>query len=121
MSSADGKTGDVDGIRWPESGSLAWGRILASWDNSVYSLAVWPVWTGMIPGDCRTILWEVGWICGLITPCDVNCLCAVMNRRIKGIQGDVVVVMTDRVEDNRLQRCADACDCLNDYYIVLCC
>ena len=69
-----------------------------------------PVWTGMIPGDCRTIPWEVGWICGLITPCDVSCLCAVMNRRIKGIQGNVVVAMTDRVEDNRLQRCADACE-----------
>ena len=33
-----------------------------------------------------------------------------MNRQIKGIPGDVVVVMTDRVEDNRLQRCADACE-----------
>ena len=63
----------------------------------------------MIPGDCRTIPWEVGWIYGLITP-DVSCLCAVMNRRIKGIQGEVVVVMTDRVEDNRLRRCADACE-----------
>ena len=62
----------------------------------------------MIPGDCRTIPWEVGWICGLITPCDVGCLCAVMNRHIKGIPGDVVVVMTDRVEDNRLQWCTDA-------------
>ena len=72
--------------------------------------AVWPVWTGMIPGDCRTITWEVGWIRGLITPCDVNCLCAMMNRRIKGMQGDVVVEMTDRVDDNRLQRCADACE-----------
>ena len=72
--------------------------------------AIWPVWTGMIPGDCRTIPWEVGWIYGLITPCDVSCLCAVMNQRIKGIQGDVVVVMTDRVEDNRLRRCADACE-----------
>ena len=63
----------------------------------------------MIPGDCRTIPWEVVWICSIITPCDVSCLCAVMNRRIKRIQGDVVV-MTDRVEDNRLQRCADACE-----------
>ena len=33
-----------------------------------------------------------------------------MNRQIKGIQGDVVVVMTDWVEDNRLQRCVDACE-----------
>ena len=32
-----------------------------------------------------------------------------MNRQIKGIPGDVVVVMTDRVEDNRLQWCADVC------------
>ena len=72
--------------------------------------AVRPVWTGMIPGDCRTIPWEVGWICVLITPCDVNCLCDVMNRRIKGIQGHVVIVMTDRVENNMLQRCADACE-----------
>ena len=80
--------------------------------------AVWPVWTGMIPGDCRTIPWEVGWICGLITPCDVNCLCAVMNRRIKGIQGDVVVEMTDRVDDNRLQRCADACEDLMGVFSV---
>ena len=64
----------------------------------------------MIPGDCRSIPWEVGWICGLIAPCDIGCLCAVMYRQIKGIPGDVVVVMTDRVEDNRLQRCADACE-----------
>ena len=64
----------------------------------------------MIPGDCRTIIWEVGWICGPITPCDVNCLCAMMNRRIKGIQCDVVVEMTDRVDDNRLQWCADTCE-----------
>ena len=69
-----------------------------------------PVWTGMILGDCRTMPWEVAWICGLIMPCDVSCLCAVMNRRIKGIHGDVVVVMTDRVEDNGLQWCADACE-----------
>ena len=72
--------------------------------------AIWPVWTGMIPGDCRTIPWEVGWICGLIAPCDAGCLCAVMNRPIKGIPGDVVVVMTNRVEDNRLQRCVDVCE-----------
>ena len=72
--------------------------------------AVWPVWTGMIPGDCRTITWEVGWIRGLITPCDVNCLCAMMNRQIKGIQGDVLVEMADGVDDNGLQRCADACE-----------
>ena len=30
-----------------------------------------------------------------------------MNRRIKGIKGNVVSVMTDRVEENKLQRCAD--------------
>ena len=71
---------------------------------------VCPIWTGMIPGDCRTIPWEVGWIYGLITPCDVSCLCAVMNPRIKGIQSDIVVVMTDRVEYNRFQRCMDACE-----------
>ena len=67
------------------------------------------VWTGMIPGDCRTITWEVVWIRGLITPYDVSCLCAMMNQQIKGIQGDVVE-MTDRVDANRLQRCADACE-----------
>ena len=72
--------------------------------------AVWLVWTGMIPGDCQTITWEVGWIRGLITPCDVDCLYAMMNRWIKGIQGDVVVEMTNRVDDNRPQRCADACE-----------
>ena len=66
----------------------------------------------MIPGDCRTIPLEVAWIRGLIMPCDVSCLWAAMNRRIKRIQGDVVVVMTDKVEDNRLQRCADACEVL---------
>ena len=33
-----------------------------------------------------------------------------MNRRIKRIQRYVVVVMTGRVEDNRLQRCADVCE-----------
>ena len=54
--------------------------------------------------------WEVAWICSLITPCDVSCLCDVMNRRIKGIHGDVVVVMTDRVEDKGLQQCADTCE-----------
>ena len=64
----------------------------------------------MIPGYCRTIIWEVGWLRSLITPCDVDCLCAMMNRQIKGIQGDVVVEMTDRVDDNRLQQCADTCE-----------
>ena len=77
--------------------------LIQDWD-------VWPDWTGMMPGDCRIIPCEVGWICGLFTPCDVSCLFTVTNRLIKGMQGDVVVVMTDRVEDNRLQRCADACE-----------
>ena len=40
----------------------------------------------------------------------MNCLCAMMNQQIKGIHGDAVVEMTDRVDDNRLQRCADACE-----------
>ena len=80
--------------------------------------AVWPVWTGMIPGDCQTIPCEEGWICGLIAPCDVGCLCAVMNQQIKGNPGDVVVVMTNRVEDNRLQRCADACEDLMGVFSV---
>ena len=64
----------------------------------------------MIPGECSTIAWEVGWICGLITPCDVNRLYAMMKRWIKRNQGDVVVEVTVRVDDNRPQRCADACE-----------
>ena len=76
----------------------------------IHDWAGWPVWTGMIPGYCRTITWEVGWLRSLITPCDVDCLWAMMNRQIKGIQGDAVVDMTNRVDDNRLQRCADTCE-----------
>ena len=41
-----------------------------------------------------------------------------MNRRIKGIQGDVVVMMTERVEDNRLQRYADVCEDLMGVFSV---
>ena len=33
----------------------------------------WPVWTGMIPGNCRTITWELGSLRRLIMPCDVDC------------------------------------------------
>ena len=32
-----------------------------------------------------------------------------MNQQFKGVQGDVIVEMTDRVENNRLQRCAGGC------------
>ena len=71
---------------------------------------VWPVWTGMIPWERSTIAWEVGWMRGLITPCDVNRLYAMMKCWIKGNQGDVVVEVTDRVDDNRLQPCADVCE-----------
>ena len=70
----------------------------------VHDWAGWPVWTGIVSGYCRTITWEVGWLRRLITPCDVDRLCANMKLQIKEVQGDVVVEMTDRDNNNRLQR-----------------
>ena len=68
--------------------------------------AVWPVWTVIGSGYCRTIAWELGWLHRLIMPCDVDLVCAKMTRQIKGDMGDVIVEMTDGNDNNRLQRCA---------------
>ena len=68
-----------------------------------------PAWTGMMPGNCRTITWELGLLRRLITPCDMDCLGAQMNQQFKGVQGHVLVRMTNRVENNRLKRCAGGC------------
>ena len=61
----------------------------------------------MVSGYCRIIAWEVDWLCSPIKFCDVDHLCAKMKRHIKEVQGDVVVVMPDRDDNNRLQRCAE--------------
>ena len=58
---------------------------------------------GIIPGNCRTIAWELGLLRRLIMPCDVDCLYAGMNQQFKGVQGNVMVELTDKVENNRLQ------------------
>ena len=52
----------------------------------VHDWAGWPVWTGSVSGYCRTITWEVGCLRSLITPCDVNRLCAKMKGRSKKIR-----------------------------------
>ena len=54
-------------------------------------------------GHCRTITWELGYLQGLHPACDVDRLCDQMTRQIKG---SVVVMMTDRNDNNSLQRCA---------------
>ena len=61
--------------------------------------AEWSVWTGAASGYCRTITWEVGYLPRLHPPCDVDRLCDYMTWQIKG---SVVVVMTDRNENNSL-------------------
>ena len=71
----------------------------------------WAVWTGMMPGNCRTITWELGLLRRLITPCNLDCFCAKMNQQFKGVQGDVIVGMTNRVKNNRLKWCAGGCHC----------
>ena len=50
---------------------------------------------------------KLGWLRSPIMPCDVDRLCAEMKRQIKEVQGDVVVEMTDKDDNNRLQRCAE--------------
>ena len=62
--------------------------------------AEWSVWTGAVSGYCRTITWEVGYLPRLHPPCDVDRLCDYMTWQIKG---SVVVVMTDRDENNSPQ------------------
>ena len=69
----------------------------------VHDWAVWSVWTGTVSGYCRTITWEVGYLRRLHLFCDVDRWCDHMVWQIKG---SVVVVMTDRNDNNRLQRCA---------------
>ena len=118
---------EINGVGQPEPGSLAWGYMepwhcrrrgndclcfMVLFRDMVLLVHVWtswPVWTGMIPGNCRTIAWELGSLRRLIKSCDVDCLCAKMNQQFKGVQGDVIVEMTDRVESNRLQRCVGGC------------
>ena len=82
--------------------------------DMVLLIHVWtsqPVWTGIIPGNCQTITWELCSLCRLITPCDVDCLCAKMNQQFRGVQGDVIVGMTNVVKDNGLKRCVGGCRC----------
>ena len=73
--------------------------LLHMWTN-------WPAWTRMIPGNYGTIAWELGSLRHLIQYFDVDCLCIKMNQQFKEVQGDVIMPITDRVENNRLQRCA---------------
>ena len=63
----------------------------------VHDWAEWSVWTGTVSGYCRTITWEVGYLPRLHPPCDVDRLCDYMAWKIKG---PVVVIMTDRDENN---------------------
>ena len=63
----------------------------------VQDWAEWSVWTGTVSGYCRTITWEVGYLRRFHPPCDVDRLCDYMAWQIKG---SVVVVMTDRDENN---------------------
>ena len=69
----------------------------------VHDWAEWPVWTGTISGYCRTITWEVGYLPRLHPPCDVDRLCDYLAWQIKG---HVVLIRTDRDENNSPQRCA---------------
>ena len=69
----------------------------------VHDWAEWSVWTGAVSGYCQTITWEVGYLPRLHPPCGVDRLCDYMAWQIKG---SVVVVMTDRDENDSPQRCA---------------
>ena len=63
----------------------------------------------MNAGNYGTIAWELGSLRRLIKYCDVDSLCAKMNQQFKEVHSDVIMEMTDRVENNRLQRCAGGC------------
>ena len=65
----------------------------------VHDWAEWSVWTGPESWYCRTITWELGYLRGRHP-------CYQMARQIKG---SVVVMMTDRNDNNSLQRCACVC------------
>ena len=69
----------------------------------VHDWAEWSVWTGTESGYCRTITWELGYWRSLHPPCDVDRLCDQIARQINGF---VMVMMTDRNDNNSLQRCA---------------
>ena len=72
----------------------------------VHDWAEWSVWTGTVSGYCQTITWEVGYLRCFHPPCDVDRLCDYLTWQIKG---SVVVVVTDRDENNSPQRCACTC------------
>ena len=68
----------------------------------VHDWTEWSVWIETVSGYCRPITWQVGYSRRFHPPCDVDRLCDYMARQIKG---SVVVVMTDRNENNSPQRC----------------
>ena len=53
------------------------------------------------------IVEQLGCLRSLLTPCDVDILCVNMTLQIKEDKSDVMVEMTDRNDNNRLQRCAE--------------
>ena len=73
---------------------------------SVHDWVVWSVWTGTESGYCRTITWELGYLCSLYTPCDVDRLCTNMTQEIKEYKVDVVAQMTVGNDNDSLQWCA---------------
>ena len=58
--------------------------------------------------DCRhTYTWGSGLLSNPMTPCDVICLYAKMNRNFKGGMDNVMMEYNDTVDSRGLQRCAD--------------
>ena len=90
LSSADAKARNIG------TGSMELvGQSLDHWRGVIWNPGI----AEQLPGSLRR----------LIMPCDVDCLHAEMNQQFKGVQGNVKVGMTDRVENNRLQWCAGGC------------
>ena len=64
-------------------------RLIVLCSNTALLLRVWtiwPIWTGLITGNCRTTAWELGSSRRHIMACDVGCLYAEMNQSSREAQ-----------------------------------
>ena len=69
----------------------------------LHNWAKWAFWTRTESGNCRSIDWELGYLGSITPPCDVDRLSHQNAWQIKELK---VVVMTNKYNNNRLQRCA---------------